>query len=362
MRIRSVETYSVGLPFKDLYVTSTGSLDRREMAILRLISDDGIRGHGDAVPLSLRGGPGLDAVLADLDGPCREVLSGASAETTAEAGELVDGCRAAGAGPQAVAAVDAALLDLVGRSREMPAWRLLGAAEARTIACNGTLGAVDPEEAAVAAAELAAAGFAAIKVKVGAGADRERMQAVRDACGPDVALRVDANGAWSLPEAEAELRWLEELELELAEQPCARIEDDAALRELVDVPIVLDESVATEADALLASELGACDAATLKLAKVGGARAALAIAEGLPSYLSSALDSPLGIAAAVHTAQALPGRGFAAGLAHGLATTSLFSDNIADPEPFSGPTIGVPAGPGLGVEIDDDALDRLALR
>jgi L-alanine-DL-glutamate epimerase-like enolase superfamily enzyme len=362
MRIRSVETYSVGLPFKERYVTSAGSLDRREMAIVRLISDDGVTGHGDAVPLSLRGGPGLDAVLADLVGPCREILTGASAATTAEAGELVEACRAAGAGPQAVAGVDSALLDLVGRSREMPAWRLLGAAEARPVACNGTLGAVDPEAAAAAAAELTAAGFAAIKVKVGAGADRERMQAVRDACGPNVALRVDANGAWSLPEAEAELSWLEELELELAEQPCARMEDNGALRELADVPIVLDESVTSAADALLAAELAACDAATLKLAKVGGPRAALAIAEGLPSYLSSALDSPLGIAAAVHTAQALPERGFAAGLAHGLATTSLFSDNIADPEPYTGPSIEVPAGPGLGVDIDDDALDRLALR
>jgi L-alanine-DL-glutamate epimerase-like enolase superfamily enzyme len=342
-------------------VTASGTLDRREMAILRLVSDDGLRGHGDAVPLSLRGGPGLAAVLAELDGPCRAVLEGAEMTTSDDAARLVGACRRAGVGPQALAAVDAALLDLLGRSEGVPAWQLLGAVRGDPVACNGTLGALEPDAAAAAAGELARAGFTAIKVKVGTGDDEDRMRAVRDACGSEVALRVDANGAWSLAEAETALGELAGVGLELAEQPCADMADDAALRSRTTVPIVLDESVASEADATRAGELRACDAATLKLAKVGGPRAALAIGERLPSYLSSALDSPLGIAAAVHTAQALPSRGFAAGLAQGLATTSLFADNVADPAPYAGPAID-PAGPGLGVEIDDDALDRLALR
>ena len=70
----------------------------------------------------------------------------------------------------------------------------------------------------------------------------------------------------------------------------------------------------------------------------------------MPAYLSSALDSALGIAAAAHTAQAMPRRGFAAGLAHGLATSALFADNVADDGALSGPEIAVTRPPGLGID------------
>jgi L-alanine-DL-glutamate epimerase-like enolase superfamily enzyme len=360
MRVRSVETFSVGLPFKERYVTASGSLERREMTILRLTSDAGARGHGDAVPLTLRGGPSMLDVVADLEGPCRQVLEEAEAGDAAGIERLLGECASLGAGRQALAAVDAALLDLLGRETGTPAYGLLGAGDARPVPCNGTIGADDPAVAARAARELAAAGFGTVKLKVGTGGDRERVEAVRHACGEGVGLRVDANGAWSEEEALEALAELGEGGLELAEQPCATAEETARLRPRVRVPLVLDESVASAADADRAGRLGACDAVTLKLAKVGGVHAALHVAQRVPAYLSSALDSPLGIAAAAHAAQVLPARGFAAGLAHGLATSGLFADNVADDAGLRGPEI-TPAGPGLGVEIDDDALRRLAL-
>ncbi len=360
MRIRSVETFSVGLPFKERYITSSGSLERREMAILRLRSDEGTAGHGDAVPLALRGGPSLIDVVADLAGPCRQVLLDAELDDPAGIERLLGRCAAAAAGPQALAAVDAALLDLLGRETGVPAWRLLGADAARPVRCNGTIGADSPSAAARAAGRLAGEGFEAIKVKVGTEGDAERLDAVRHACGDGVALRVDANGAWSEDEAATALAELAGAGLELAEQPCATAEESARLRPRTRVPLVLDESVATTADADRAERLGACDAVTLKLAKVGGVHAALRVAQRVPSYLSSSLDSPLGIAAAAHAAQVLPARGFAAGLAHGLATTGLFAENIASGPGLDGPAI-TPSGPGLGVDIDDDALKRLAI-
>lgn len=360
MRIRSVETFSVGLPFKERYVTSSGSLERREMAILRLTSDAGAVGHGDAVPLTLRGGPSLLDVLADLEGPCRQVLEEARADDSAGLERLLGECVALGAGRQAVAAVDSALLDLLGRETDAPAWQLLGADSVRPVPCNGTIGADQPTAAARAAEELAEAGFGTVKVKVGTDGDPERIEAVRHACGEAVALRIDANGAWGEDEAARALAELGEAGLELAEQPCETAEETARLRPRVRVPLVLDESVASAADADRAERLGACDAVTLKLAKVGGVHAALHVAQRVPAYLSSALDSPLGIAGAAHAAQVLPARGFAAGLAHGLATSGLFADNVADDSALRGPAI-TPTGPGLGVEIDDDALRRLAL-
>ena len=100
----------------------------------------------------------------------------------------------------------------------------------------------------------------------------------------------------------------------------------------------------------------------MKLAKVGGIGEANGIAGQLPIYLSSALDGPLGIAAAAHAAQALPFVGAAAGLAHGLATQLLFAESVAAREcALEGDLLSPPEGPGLGVEIDDSALDALRL-
>jgi L-alanine-DL-glutamate epimerase-like enolase superfamily enzyme len=354
MRIIALEAFPVAIPFREPYVTATGTLERREMILVRLTAG-GEAGWGDAVPLSLRGGDPLDEVLTDLEGACRELLVGATLGPDAGSG-LVEACAEAGASPPALAAVDAALLDLAGRSSGEPAWQLLGARSAGAVECNGTLGGGDSGEVAGRAAELARAGFRTLKIKVGTGADRERVEAVRDAADPSVALRVDANGSWDVETATAELGAMGALEL--AEQPCATLEELAEMRGLVEVPVVADESVGSAVEAERAQEIRACDAATLKLSKVGGPRRALAIAAGLPCYLSSALDSPLGIAAAAATARAMPPAGFA----HGLATSLLFADNVADASAMLGPTIEPTGAPGLGVEVDEAAVERLLIR
>jgi L-alanine-DL-glutamate epimerase-like enolase superfamily enzyme len=361
MRISSLETIPVALPFRERYLTSTGSLDAREMLVVRLTGPDGLVGWGDAVPMSLRGGDRLREVAADIEA-CGTVLAGADFDRLADVSGLVAACGRSGAGRQALAGVEMALLDLLGRARDLPLWKILGAERAEPVPCNGTLGAGEPDAVAVAAAELASSGFETLKVKVGTGRDGERIRAVREAAGPDVALRLDANGAWDVPTAESTLGDLGDLGIELAEQPCASVGELAALRNLTAVPIVADESAGTAAEAEDAFAAGACDAVTIKLAKVGGIESAVAVAAAAPAYLSSALDSALGIAAAAHAAQVLPATGFAAGLAHGLATSGLFADNVADDQALRGPSIDPPTGPGLGVEVDETAIERLRIR
>ena len=103
----------------------------------------------------------------------------------------------------------------------------------------------------------------------------------------------------------------------------------------------------------------ACEYATAKLSKVGGFGAARRIAAVLPTYLSSALDGPVGIAAAAHAAQVIRGDGNDPGIAHGLATQRLFGDTIARAESrLHEGLLHLPDGPGLGVELDDAALER----
>ena len=339
MRIASVDVVPYALPFREPYVTANGRLERREMALVRLRSEDGAAGLGEAVPLSLRGGAGLEQVVRELR------------ESGGDSGD--------GVSVPARAALEMARLDLRGKLEGEPAWSLLGAAEADSIACNATLAAADPQFVAAQAARWAGLGFDSFKLKVGVAGDVRQVEAVRAEVGDAARIRVDANGAWSPQEAILRLAAMERFGIELAEQPAQDLEDLAVVRGQTAVPIAADESVVTPADAERANELGACQLATVKLAKVGGIEAARAIADRLPTYLSSALDGPVGIAAAAHLAQALPRGGPAASLAQGLATQLLFDGTVASREcEVRDGVLRLPDGPGLGVEIDEDALER----
>jgi O-succinylbenzoate synthase len=220
----------------------------------------------------------------------------------------------------------------------------------------------DPPALVQSALRWSRRGFRTFKLKVGVEGDVDQVRAVREGLPADARLRVDANGVWTRDQAAFKLAALEPLRIELAEQPVATLAEMSALRREVELPLAADESVATVADAQEAVRSGACDAAAVKLAKVGGPSAALAVARVLPVYLSSALDGPVGIAAAAHTAQALPGSGFAAGLAHGLATAALFAEDVATACcELTGATLQLSEAPGLGVEIDEGALERLRI-
>jgi len=235
--------------------------------------------------------------------------------------------------------------------------RAIGEPGADAIAVNRTLGGGPPVEVARRAAEGVRAGFSCFKVKVGLPDDDERVAAVREAIGPWPALRVDANGAWSVDEAIDAVERLSRHDLQLVEQPCRSLEELAAVREAVKVPIAADEPVASAEDVRAAAEAGACDIVNVKLAASGGfepARAAIAAARehGLEPYLSSTLDGPWGIAAALQLAASER-----LSLACGLATLELFDAELARalPGPRAG-LLAVPQGPGLGVSVDDDAL------
>jgi o-succinylbenzoate synthase len=347
MRLASVEVVPYALPFREPYVTARGRLDRREMVLLRLRSDDGLVGLGEAVPLSLRGGAGLAEVVAELERLHeRESLNEATLR-----GDVLSL-----SAPARCAALTA-LLDL--RGRRAAAEDPIGPAEGDGIECNATLVAGEPGAVATEATAWAEDGFTTFKLKLGTGDDFAQAFAVREAVGPRARIRVDANGAWDVETAKQTLRSLEPLEIELAEQPVATLEEAAEVAASTSIPIAADESVQSRADAERAREMNACALTGIKLSKVGGPEAAIEIAEVLPAYVSSALDGPVGIAAAAQVAQTL--RDVAAvdspGLAHGLATQRLFSSTIATVEcELRDGKLFPPAGPGLGVEIDEAAL------
>ena len=207
-----------------------------------------------------------------------------------------------------------------------------------SVPVNATVPAVPADRVGEVLARFPGAGT--VKVKVAEtgqdlAADLDRVAAVRDHLGPDGLIRVDANGAWDVPQAREALRRLSAYGLDYAEQPCPTVEDLAELRvalarDRTPVRIAADESIRRAEDPLRVRDLEAADVVVVKVAPLGGVRAALRIVAecGLPAVVSSALETSVGIASGVALAAALPDLPYACG----LGTVALLDGDVsADP-------------------------------
>lgn len=167
--------------------------------------------------------------------------------------------------------------------------------------------------------------------------DVARVRAVREQMGPEGRIRIDANAAWNVDEAEHAIHALAEFDLEYAEQPCESIAELAELRRRVKhmgIPIAADESVRKAEDPLAVARAGAADLVVIKAQPLGGIRRALDIVRraGLPAVVSSALDTAVGLSQGAALAASLPSLEYDCG----LGTASLFADDIADARPVGG--------------------------
>jgi L-alanine-DL-glutamate epimerase-like enolase superfamily enzyme len=320
--------------------TSYGDVRSRGTYLLSLTAPDGVTGHGEAAPLEAYDGVPLEVVGAALE-RYADVLADDRGRTGVQ---LLDACREVADLPQALAAVDMALWDAAGIRAGKPVSALLTDEVLDAVPVNATIGATDRAGAAGAAAAFADEGYECVKVKVGVGDDAGRVAAVRRAVGDGVALRVDANGAWTVEEAVATIDVLARTGLELVEEPVSGIAALRAVRERVPVRIAMDETVAEHG----AIASAAADAVCLKISRAGGisallAQATLVRATGAEVYLASTIDGPLGIAAAAHCAAALKVE-----LPCGLATLSMLDGDPGDGRlPISHGRLRVPTGPGL---------------
>ncbi len=340
-----LEIASRRLRLRTPLVAAHGTIDERELLDVRVVDADGAVGCGEAAPLLSYDGVSIDHVHAALE-DCRPLLR---AGDGMERAELLAACAEAAVLPQAVAALDLALWDLAGRRAGTPVWRLLGAADARPLAVNALIAAEDRAGAAAQASAAVHDGFSCLKLKVGIGDDAGRLAAVRAAVGPDVALRIDANGAWTVEQALANLRALASSGVELCEEPVHGVAELRAVQADSAIPIAMDES----ASAPGALDSGATAVVCLKLSRCGGITGLLAAAErarsvGTEVYLASTFDGPLGIAGALHAAAAIaPERPC------GLATLGAFAELATDPAlRVADGLMHVPNGPGLGVRAD----------
>jgi o-succinylbenzoate synthase len=335
-----VRVATATLTFGEPLPTAFGTLTVRELVLLRLRDGDGAVGWGEAAPLEPYDGVSVEAVRGAFEAYEPILRNGDGAGSA----ELLDRCRAAADLPQALAAVDLALWDRAGNREGRPVSALITDEPASEVRVNATIPAEDRAQAAEQAAAAARDGYTCVKVKVGIGDDAGRVAAVRAAVGPEMELRLDANGAWDVDEAVAAIESLAPAGLELVEEPVHGVQAMRAVRDRVAVRVAMDET-AEQPGSLTAR---VADAVCLKVSRCGGisgllAQAALVRASGADVYLASTFDGPLGIAAAVHCAAALKPTS-----ACGLGTLGFFADELTV-LPVEHGAIVVPDQPGLGV-------------
>jgi muconate cycloisomerase len=275
----------------------------------------------------------------------------------------------------AKAAVDFALYDIMGKALEIPVYQLLGGLYRRRIPLAHSIGIMAPEKAAAEAAEAIGDGIKTIKLKIGLDADRDlaTVKAVREMVGSDIDITVDGNQGYKTAKAAVRvLRQMEEYEVLFAEQPVEGLEAMAAVAGALDMSVMADESAWTPQDILRIRDLGAADIVSLYPTKPGGLWkakkvAAVCEASGIPCNVNGSAE--LGVANAVNLHLSASTKAVSLACVYpvttleGRAQTKIagrfyLDDIIKEPFTYDDGHLLVPDGPGLGIELDDEKVER----
>ena len=363
MSIRRVVWRGYRVPFRRPYQAAHGALTEREGLLLSVEIDDGTVGLGEVAPLPGFGGGSLGDCLVVLRSWASCFLGRTPQEARFQLARLAEHNTHVAA---LHCGLDSALLDAETGPGGVAVAERLGGLRRRVVPLNATVATASADGAAAAARAAVLEGFRCVKLKVGlersVDPELNRIARVREAIGPGVELRLDANGAWSAERAIALLRPASELGVALAEQPvpAADLDGMARVRRSVGVPVGADEAVHgfAAAQAVLAAE--AADVLVVKPTVVGGLRPARRIVEaalgrGVGVVVTSTLETGVGLAGALQLAATLPDPPLACGLATGGL---LESDLLEAPLAPRGGGLWLPLRPGLGVSVDQVALAR----
>lgn len=367
MKIARIETVPVKVPLRSGMTTKTahGEHVHSPYVIVRVHTDQGLVGLGEATVAPRWSGetsPGCIAAIEDLMGPA---LIGEPPVPVDRLRRRMD--RVIRHNPFAKAAVEMALWDLAGKSAGQPLWQLLGGPATPAMPVRMVVGAFDVSESVALARQFVEAGANCLKIKVGLdlALDVDRVRAVRQAVGASVRLGIDANGGWDLPQAIAALEQLRDCRLLFAEQPVPA-DDPAALATLrgrTDVPIMADESVFTLADARQLTAWEAVDVLSVYPGKNGGIGATIEIARhateaGVACCMGSNLELGIATAAMLHVGATRPVIDSERYPGEFIGPLYHEADLLARPLALGPAVARVPTGPGLGVALDEQQLER----
>jgi len=353
-RIERVTATRVTTPLHTPFVTALRRTTTTDTVVVRVTDSDGVTGWGEAPQVWQVTGESLAGAEACVTGPLAAVVTGRDPDDLHAL--LRDVGAAVAANHGAKAAVDVALHDLVARRRGVSLPVLLGGTALR-VPTDVTLAAGDADALAATARARAADGFGVLKMKVGtdAATDVARVRAVREAVGPGVRIRLDANQGWSARDAVRVISGLEDagLDVELVEQPVAAADLDglAWVTARVRTPVMADESVYGVRDLVEVVRRRAADLVNVKLAKCGGLRVAttlleLARAQGMGSIVGSMMETHVGVGAAASLVAA-----------HGTSAVSdldaawwTAASPVVGGLRYDGPVVVLPDAPGLGID------------
>lgn len=362
--INRVDAVIVDLPFRRLQRFARFESKVQSSLIIRLWSQDGLSGVGEAVvPCGpWWSGDSIEAMKATFDHYIAPILIGVKTDapgpTMAKIGRSVRGNNFIKSG------VEMALMDMLGRSLGTPISTLLGGTYRDNCSVAWPIASGNLEQDFAEMDNMISSGRAsAFKVKMGAlplATELTRIEAYMDHLAGRAGLRVDPNEAWSEAEAMPALKALETTGVDFVEQPLPRHQHRsmARLAAKTHLPLMIDEGACTEADTLCAIEHGAAQILSLKLMKAGGilpsARMAnIASAAGVVPYMGTFLETSLGTAAALHLACSLPALPFGGEI---IGPMLLAEDIVKTPVQYALGAAQLPEGPGLGVELDDDKV------
>ncbi|MDX2030501.1 MAG: mandelate racemase/muconate lactonizing enzyme family protein [Blastocatellia bacterium] len=356
--ITGIEHRMISVPFHKAAEWAAGKRPGTTRLIIQVRTAEGIVGVGETICLW----EFVEPVLA------RTIVPLALGQDALEIERLCRKIEGAGyyhhqrAMVAALGGFEMALWDLVGKRAGMPLHQLWGGAFRNPIPMIAYLQSKNPDEVAAEAAAAVERGIGTIKVKIGMSpeTDLEIVRAAR-AAAPQAKLRADVNGAWTIGTAKRMMRQLEQYDLEFVEQPLPLddLPGHAALRRLFSTPIALDESAYTIQDVLAIVRHEAADVILLDPHQAGGllrCRKAAAIAEaaGIPVTLHSGAELGVSTAAYLHLAASLPNLMLAVDNQY----DNLVDDVIDAPHRFSNGACPLPTGPGLGVTLAPEKLER----
>ena len=360
IKITGVDIFVYDLPLVSPFRIAIGTMQAANDVLVRIRTDAGLTGLGEACPFPPITGETQASNLAAAKA-LREIVMGrnplAIERLFREYGALVH------SNPSAAAAFDTALYDILGQLAGLPLFRLLGG-DKKEFESDIT---VDLDEADVMAARargFVEDGFETIKIKVGQGrdADLRRLEAIRTAVGGAVKLQIDANQGWSPATARDTLKKMERFDILFVEQP-VKASDLIGLRSVKDaspIPVMADEAAFGPADVFTLARAEACDSINIKLMKAGGIGAMIRMAHtaeaaNMPCMVGCMLESRLGLTAAAHVA----------GAHDNVFWTDLdgHSSHTVDPVIggmiFSRGRVTLPETPGIGADIDPAFLEKL---
>jgi muconate/chloromuconate cycloisomerase len=369
MKIADVRVIQADIPVERPHKMSFTTLETMNFVFVRMETADGLVGWGEAACL---GGPtwseeSSESVAATIERYIAPWLVGREAsEIEPLARELA---RRVQGNPFARAAVEMGLWDLNGKALGVPVHRLLGGRVRDRVPLSWSLAVADHDAEVEEARAKVARGHRIFKIKTAAlplAEDIARVKLLREALGPDISLRVDANQGWDRSTALKAIRALEAWNLDFVEQPVPRwdLEGMAEIAKRVSVPIMADESCFSPHDALAIARLGGVSILGLKVTKSAGISNTLAIARiaeaaGMTCYVGCMIETSLGTAAYLQVALAAAPVTWGCEL---FGPLLLKGDVVRDPVRYADGCILGLDKPGLGVEVDEAAIKEWARR